>query len=257
MHHIPLEGCPNLWDIGGFRTAEGLYIRTGRIYRSGRLSGLTDSDLMVFSKLGITSLVDFRSGDEIADHPDRLPPGDCCRQVNISLGSGGLSKEQVAMVLKRASLGELDTHEHMIREYREFPLELAPGLKGFFRLLGREDTFPLLMHCTAGKDRTGFTTAVLLGMLGCSEEQIIQGYTRYHRKNLDADALRYAASYRSYGIELTAKQVHPYLVAREEYIRSALASIHMQWKDIPGYLEEAAGVCSELQQRIKDLLLTE
>ena len=256
MHHIPLEGCPNLWDIGGCSTAEGRQVRTSRVYRSGRLSDLTERDLERLSSLGLATVVDFRSEDEIAEHPDRLPDHAACRRVHIPMGEGMLSKEQVIDVMRRASRGELDTHVHMIQEYREFPRRLAPGLRTLCRLLEQEETYPVLMHCTAGKDRTGFTTAVLLGMVGCSDQQIIAGYTRYIRSSLREDALRYASSYRTYGIELSPEQVHPYLLAREEYIRSALESIRSLWENISGYLDQEVNVAPRQQQGIAEQLLT-
>ena len=256
MKRIELKGCENFWDIGGCRCADGeTCVKPGMVYRSGRLSDLTDQDITVLSSLNIRRILDFRSPDEIAERPDRLPEDPGLEVLQVPVGGGGLSKKRVVEVFRRAAAGELDTHAHMTAEYRSFPEVLAEDARTVLELLLDSEAYPVLMHCTAGKDRTGFISALILGLLGCSEACIIEDYLSYRRSNLAADAARYAGSFASYGISVDEQLTHPFLLARRSYIEAMLDSIRRQWGNIPEYLAREAGFSAERQHRLKHILL--
>lgn len=255
MRRIDLQGCENFWDIGGCRCADGTLVKPGMIYRSGRLSDLTDDDVTVLSSLNIRRILDFRSPDEVAERPDRLPGNPGQQVLHVPVGGGGLSKTRVVEVFRRAAAGELDTHAHMTADYRRFPEVLAEDARTVLELLLDPSGYPVLMHCTAGKDRTGFVSALILGLLGCSEERIIEDYLSYRRRDLSADAARYAGSFASYGISVDEQLTYPFLLARRSYIEALLDSIRQQWGTIPEFLAQKAGFSAGRQQHLRELLL--
>ncbi len=257
MIRIPLEGCRNFWDIGGYPIDDTKIVRPRMIYRSGRLSGLNSKDLEKFGTLGIRTVIDLRSPDESAEQPDPIEDGNECRIIHIPISTEGLGKKQVVDIFRRASNGEIDTHQNMIDGYRQFPMEMHKGLRKVLDILLDELSYPVLMHCTAGKDRTGFVAAVLLGTAGCDEKTIIADYMNYKRENLDADAKRYASSFAKYGVEVQVESTYPYLLAKEEYIRAMLESISEKWGSISGYLDKHIGFTGDMQRRIRDFLITE
>lgn len=257
MIRIPLDGCRNMWDIGGYPIDAQTVTRPRMVYRSGRLSSLTEEDLEKFSTLSVRTVVDLRSADEIDEHPDRIPENLGCRVLQMPITNEGLGKQQVVDIFARASRGEIDTHEHMIEAYRRFPMEMGDGLKNLLELMLDEAAYPLLMHCTAGKDRTGFAAAVLLSILGCSTETVIQDYLSYRRPELDKDAKRYASSFLAYGVTVEEESTYPYLLARREYIEALLDSFTIQWGSVAQYLSRRAGFSIPRQQELRNLLTEE
>ncbi len=257
MIRIPLSGCRNFWDLGGYTVDDHHVIRPGMIFRSGRLSGLTDEDLEKFSALNIRTVVDLRSPDEIQEHPDRLPEKYPPRLLHVEMSHNGLGREEVEAVLRLAESGELDTHQHMIEAYREFPAASADQLRQVIDLLQDKTVYPVLFHCTAGKDRTGFVSAMVLGALGCPEHVIRSDYLLYDQGELAYRAQRYAGTYHERGILVTPEQTYPYLTAHSDYIHALMESIVSKWGDIPSYITRMTGSSEAYLQKIREYMVVE
>jgi len=255
MNHILFEGCENFKDAGGYPADNQRVVRQGMVYRSGRLSALTDSDLSRFQSLGIRTVIDLRSADEIEEHPDRLPEEGRCKTVHIPLNDKNLGKKQVVDVFRKAVRGEIDTHKQMEKDYEQFPFELAEGVKPVFEQLSDQHAYPVLIHCTAGKDRTGFVSFLLLGALGCSEKTLIEDYLNYQRKDLNALARKYAATFAQYDLTVPLELTYPYLVAHKDYIQSLAGSIRRNWGSAADYLEKQVGFTKDKQNQLKQILL--
>ncbi|KRA74981.1 hypothetical protein ASD89_09375 [Caulobacter sp. Root656] len=166
---LPLEGGRNFRDLGGWRAADGRQVKWGRIYRSGVMSGLTAPDMTYLSKLGITVICDLRS------------PGERTAEPNPFLKAGG--PEVVAtdydMSGSMASLMKLANREQAIQgfadAYVSFLDMLTPHYADMFaRLVANEG--PLAFNCSAGKDRTGVASALILSVLGVPRETVIADY---------------------------------------------------------------------------------
>lgn len=164
---VPLQGAVNFRDMGGYGAAENRTVKRGVIYRSGDLDNLTDADLELLGGLGLKTIVDFRSREEIEAAPDRLPatiahvhhlevdPGHifALTDVNTKTGPDLMRKLNVILVNEAKS------------QYTEF-----------FRVLANAGAAPLLFHCSAGKDRTGYAAALFLAALGVDCETIFADY---------------------------------------------------------------------------------
>ncbi|MAV27156.1 MAG: hypothetical protein CMQ05_13750 [Gammaproteobacteria bacterium] len=170
--HLKLEGCFNFRDIGGYPAVDGRKVRWGRYFRSGRQDRMTDADLATVSEIGIRTQIDLRRSDEIADqgrgplsdvgaryirHP--VIPDGGTETLNNLVGATGISGERY--------LGYLT-------------FDPTPWI-GYLDLVASAGDQPLLIHCTAGKDRTGITTAFVLSILGVPEEIIIADYLLTNR----------------------------------------------------------------------------
>ncbi|MDJ0952116.1 MAG: tyrosine-protein phosphatase [Acidimicrobiia bacterium] len=173
MTHSLMEGARNFRDVGDHRTKTGEYVKTGLIYRSDRLSGLTDSDLERFADLGIKTVVDFRPDveKEMTGH-NRLPDG--VAQVTFAIGDAAMAPD-VRYALEHGDFTALpDLEEGNRRLIREFSAEIGAAL----RVMADVANLPLVFHCIGGKDRTGMTAALLLAILGVPEEDIRGDYLR-------------------------------------------------------------------------------
>lgn len=164
---LPLERGSNFRDVGGYPAAGGKHVRWGMIYRTGATPMLTDADLRYLGGLGIASDIDLRSVEERQIAPDRMPAGaryfasDYPASTIFSplTGPAGGSAVKVAQ-------GAL---------YRTWLISLAPQFKDIFQQLLRRDG-AVSYHCSAGQDRTGVATALVLSALGVPRDVILADY---------------------------------------------------------------------------------
>ena len=175
---IPLEGCSNLRDLGGYRTADGRQVRMGRVFRSASLANLTDADLVRFATLGIRTVCDLRGVRESERAPSRLPGADAPDVVPLPIEPRvGASLRDL---LRREEATGEDTYALLQAAYAAYASEHLPRYRALFALLV-EGRGPLLFHCSAGKDRTGFGAALLLTTLGVPRETVVADYLATNR----------------------------------------------------------------------------
>lgn len=191
---LPMEGGHNYRDMGGYRTADGHYVRWGRVFRTDDMHNLTDADLAYLAALPLRTVVDFRSEQEIAQAPDKLPQS-VATHSPLSISPGNLTDVSEVQMMDTAQMAQ-----YMIDVNRSFSTDgqIIGQYRRFFELLQDETNLPLSFHCTAGKDRTGMAAALFLSALGVPEEVVMQDYllsnkylsSKYGRHMEDYPALR-------------------------------------------------------------------
>ncbi len=161
---LDLQGVQNARDAGGYRTVDGRWVRTGLVYRTGQLSGATPADLAVLSERGVTVVDDLRTVFERTIAPDRVPAGARAQVADVV----GQAPPQTLLT---TLVGGSDLYTAFVT---------APGANAGFASILRDILTTrdgaVLYHCTAGKDRTGWTSAVLLTVLGVDRETVRQDY---------------------------------------------------------------------------------
>lgn len=220
---INFEGAYNARDMGGFRTAGGGTVKSGLLFRSDELSGLTENDLARLDTLGIRTFVDFRSRKEIERSRNKLPRS--ARALELSIDGGDLNA-----VLD--SVDENSGPKIMERVNRSLVRKSGEVYREFFSLLARRGNIPLLFHCTAGKDRTGFAAAMFLSSLGVSREDIFRDYM-----------LSAIGAEKKFGALIEAAPRYASIVtARPNYLAAALDEIDASFGSVEKYLTEGLGV---------------
>jgi hypothetical protein len=173
--HHPFEGCFNFRDIGGYPTADGGTVRWGRYFRAGRQDRMTEADLDKLKSLGIRSQIDLRRPDEARDQGRGPLEALGARYHNIAVIPEGGTDQLSRLVGDTGISG---------RRYLGY-LEFGPQTwRDLFEIFADADRHPILLHCTAGKDRTGVSTAFLLAALGV-ERAVIEA--DYVLTNLDVE----------------------------------------------------------------------
>jgi protein-tyrosine phosphatase len=180
--HIALRGALNVRDLGGTVTEAGHKLIPGRVFRSDALSKLTAEDLSVLGGLGLHTAIDFRSSGEVASAgADLLPPG--ATAVALPVNAGNLDEYIAVMTSgdlarQRELLGDGRAAQFMLGINRAFVSD--PGHRAQFgralHLIADHGRQPVLYHCTAGKDRTGWMTAIVLTALGVARTEINADY---------------------------------------------------------------------------------
>jgi protein-tyrosine phosphatase len=171
LRSLNLTGATNFRDLGGYAGLDGRLLRWRKLFRSDHLAALTPQDLAIFSGLGVTRAFDFRGEAERAAVPYALP----------GVVSHSLAIEPTVLVRMKSLLesGQIlsaqDTVGLMQETYRAFVHDNSPRFAELFGHLLESDV-PLVFHCTAGKDRTGFAAALILLALGVPRSVVMQDY---------------------------------------------------------------------------------
>ncbi len=162
--HIALEGAVNFRDLGGYRNDQGDRTRWRVLFRADGLSELSESDLAVMREIGIRTVVDLRSGEEV-------------EQSRFDVEAHPVTFHHFPFVETLPDAEEFErTPVFFPAKYVQMVEEAAPQIVGALTALAAPDALPAVFHCTAGKDRTGVLSALLLSLLGVPEETVVADY---------------------------------------------------------------------------------
>lgn len=170
--HHPFEGCFNFRDIGGYPTTDGRRIRWGRYFRAGRQDRMTEQDLEQLEAFGITTQIDLRKPEEVRDQGRGPLEALGAIYHNIAVIPDG-GTDQLARLV-----GDTGISGERYLGYLSFGPE---SWQRMFEIFAHAGSHPVLIHCTAGKDRTGVSTAFLLSVLGCDRTLIEADYVLTNR----------------------------------------------------------------------------
>jgi len=235
---LHLEQGSNFRDLGGYGAADGKTIRWGMIYRAGGSAMLTAADLAQVQSLGLRNLVDLRSDEERVLAPTKID--------GVPYSAVGYSMSALA-----AGMGK--TPQNGANLYRNFPAMLAPQLRIIFGMLKRQEG-PLEYNCSAGQDRTGFVTAMILSSLGVPRETILRDYalsTRYRQPKYEMpriDTTVYANNpvammFARFQDDPKAAMPQPLQEADgRPFLTGAFEEIDAKYGSVDAYLEKEAGV---------------
>ena len=172
---IELAGVSNLRDIGGYRTVDGRTVRSGMVFRSAALAGLTDADRAVVAALGLRTVCDFRGVEESGRAPTRLDGLQVVAlPIEPTVGAGLRDILQTGQATGEA------LHDVLARAYAAYALSSQAQFGGVLDRIIDGET-PLLFHCAAGKDRTGFAAALLLTTLGVPWDTVVADFEATNR----------------------------------------------------------------------------
>jgi protein-tyrosine phosphatase len=249
-------GAGNFRTLGGLLTRDGRRIRKHFLMRSDRLSHLTPEGWEQLATTGLTTICDLRSAVECAEHPNHVPAilgieEVACEVDNDLRGSRALRE---ILVSQPSATGAAAL---MIEIYRRLPQQMAPVLGRIAdRILG--GGAPLLVHCTAGKDRTGFAVAMLLHALGVSQDDIERDYLAsrewlhapVHRESMTTGWL--AKTVPADAIDGVCEAL---LGVRTAYLRASYDAITRDFGSVENYFDAAVGLDAEKRGRLRDLAL--
>jgi protein tyrosine/serine phosphatase len=251
---LRFEAIENFRDFGGYLGAAGV-LPTGRLYRSAHQGRATEADLERLHGLDLAVVVDLRRPDERRRDPCRRPPAFGARVIETALE--GEAEAPHMKFLREADLTAESAHAFMLEEYRRLPFDPA-HIQLFgdaVRTLG-ETGGPLLIHCAAGKDRTGILVALIHRLLGVGEDDVMADYmlTNTARSTVDWVSRFSDLLEREYGRRPPREAVQAFLHVHPDWLRSAFAAIDEQAGGVDAYLERALGVDTALRARITEQL---
>lgn len=252
---------PNLRDVGGPGTSDGLRVRRGLVFRSPALAGASIGDLDRLSRLGLRTVVDLRSAFERERAPEEhlLPPGTAYLLADVNGGSVSMSPMWQLLHLRtaadrQAAFGDGRAEAGFEAKFREFVTGAAPrrAFGTLFGALAAPGGLPAVFHCSTGKDRTGWAAAVLLAYLGVPDDAV------------EADFLAGNAAIRTLMRPAIDRHVadggHPddldaLVGVRPSYLRAGMDEVARSFGSVECYVEEGLGLTPESGQRLRTALL--
>ncbi len=238
---LNLIGATNFRDLGGYVGEGGRLVRWRRLFRSDHLAALTVDDMAVVSKLGLSRACDFRGVTERAAVPYALL-GVASHPLAIELTVVQRMKELLAG-------GHPFTAQDMVglmqQTYRDFVHANSARFAELFRLLLESDA-PLVFHCTAGKDRTGFAAALVLLALGVPRAVVMQDYL------LTNDLFRMPTSTSAHAPQAVLNVLWR---VQEDFLEAALHAVEADYGGVPQYLTQALGMGAQEREQLAALYL--
>ncbi len=258
--HVVLDGAVNVRDIGGYRSSYGLEVTRGRLFRGDSLSQLTDSDTERLDRLGLRTVIDFRTpGELLLGGAGRLPYGIEFASLPVSGGDLGAVYELIAGGDHRRQhreLGEGRAAELMVDINRGFVADARQreAFGAALRLVCSPGRLPLLYHCTSGKDRAGWMTAIVLTALGVPRELVLRDYllsNDFHRTGYTK--LRFDLV--KTGIVADAELLLPILEQSATYLSAAFEEADRRYGSFGRFLTEGLDVTEAMLSELRRALL--
>jgi len=239
FRRLPLEGAKNFRDLGGYRTSDGHYVRGGQVYRSNHLVNLTAKDSEYLGSLGIRLVCDVRSDGERARAPDHWT-GNAPEFFAVPIGSNLFTAPTAADLKRRVVAINAETKDS-VRAY-DYAIEYAGQYAKILKRIAAGD-LPVVEHCTAGKDRTGVFSAILLTALGVPRDTVIQDYMLSNQYLLAPDTIETTTAdlQRAFGLAEPpdTSTVKTIMTARAETLEATFDKIDKTYGSFGNYLRDA------------------
>lgn len=262
---IPLEGAGNTRDLGGIPARSGMRIREKRLIRSGELFPLTERDKeILIQDYGLSCVIDFRTAAERQEKPDPGLQGvkyienpilkEEAMGITREEGSG---EELILDLMKRIGAEGFDSKAYMAGLYENLVGDAysRAQYKNFFNVLTEQEKGAVLWHCSAGKDRAGVGTALLLTALGADREDIIQDYmaaNEYLKESIEALTAKIEEKLQNPSME---KAIRALFSVEENYIRSIFTKMEEISGTAERFLEQEMGLTPVKMEKLRNFYL--
>lgn len=245
------DALDNFRDYGDYAAGSGRHIAPGRLFRSGHQARASAADLERLDALGIAAVVDLRRPSERRDQPSRRPPGFAGAVIESDHDDGGEAPH--ITFLRTADLTPESGRRFMTDTYGRLAFEPShlDLFARYFRILGEAEG-PVLIHCAAGKDRTGLLAALTHHLLGVHPDDIVADYLLTNTAvDLEGRAPAIARQLEAHtGRAVAHDAVVAFLGVEAVYLDTAMAGIAERYGSADAYLEQALGVDTALRDRI-------
>ncbi|MFW5748671.1 MAG: tyrosine-protein phosphatase [Chloroflexota bacterium] len=247
---LPLEGALNFRDLGGYQTTDGRRVRWGQIYRSDALDRLTENDLHYLANLRIQVICDLRSEQEYTQRRTVLKAQ---QHVNRPILDELVTGDIIRQRIEASDMDELNI-EMMMGSYRRLIDGFGKTFGDVLRSLTEPVNRPALFHCTAGKDRTGLTAAMLLTILGVPRPVI---RTDYDLTNIYVQPFLETIKTRVEGAGLVFEPLRAIFGAPPELLDMAFTYLDANYDGVEAYLRQQGGLDDAVFDALRDQLLTD
>ncbi|GAA4841116.1 tyrosine-protein phosphatase [Kitasatospora terrestris] len=258
-HIVESATVANLRDLGGIDLPGGARVTPGIAFRSGQLDRFDASGDPLFTALGIRTVIDLRTEAERAARPDRVPGGAHLLVADVladASGSGATAALASAMAdpgTANLLLGNGGAERALVEDYRAFVTSPSArqAYKQLITALAHRGGGPVLFHCTAGKDRTGWGAALVLLLLGADVQTVQAEYLAVNPAVRAEFAPLIDAFVAAGGDPEVAEAVFS---VRPAYLAAAIETMTEYWGDVESYARAGLGLKDETLDSLRERL---
>ncbi|MFP3834697.1 tyrosine-protein phosphatase [Chryseobacterium sp. SIMBA_028] len=239
---IKIKKVHNFRAVGNVKNMEGRSLKEGVFYRSAHLHKLKKASFDQIEKLGIKEVIDLRNSKEISGKPDHLPNEITYKKYSAFEDESDQLSQARKLVLK-GKVNASDADKRMIDFYREYVTENPETIKTIItEILDSKD--PILYHCTAGKDRTGIVTALILTILKFDKKTIYNEYllSNNFRKDLVEKRLRLANTLHFLYPKMDLQVLEKLSWVEKRYLDAAFGEIDKKYGSTDAYIQQVLGI---------------
>ncbi len=249
---IPLKSIRNFRDFGGYQTEDNRVVRSGHLFRSAHFSDSSPEELNYVQELGLRFLVDLRHAPERRRQPNKYHDDHQMRLFEVKDRADAADQVYAPheMFMKEELEKSEDARNYMLRSYTARPHDpvFIDSFSETLKFMAREAS-PFVIHCAAGKDRTGTLAAIIQKTLGVSDVDVMSDYM-LTMEAVDVDSfLEPAASFmtKRFNRSYDPEWLRPMFGVEPAYLEAALGAIG----DFDNYLDNILGIGPDLQTAIK------
>lgn len=245
LRRLELHGAVNFRDLGGYSAAGGKQVKWGQLFRSDSLAELSDSDMDRLAALGLRSIFDLRHQNERNEKPNRIGQNWSAHTHAIGFYPHGAAN--LMERIKNRDISHEEVSETLKLMYSKLPVDQASHYTSLLKKLVAPGALPALIHCTSGKDRTGFASAVILLALGVERDTIMTDYTLTNQFRRDLTFML--------GEGADPAVVRVVQGAEAEYLSAAFNTIDTVWGSNTEYLRKGLEFSVQEQEQLQAVLL--
>lgn len=233
---LPIEGGYNFRDLGGIKTENKTQIKPNHLIRTDELSQLSDNDLDYLAHLNVKTVIDFRTKDERTHSVDKVPSS-TVNEIHLDIMAANMNA-----FLQKIQSGQTD-YKNMLHHFYTDLVTSHNAIKeyqSFFKVLQNKENCSVIYHCTAGKDRTGVATALIMSALNVSREDILYDYllsNQFLAKKYD----HYISS---------NPALKDLFFVNKEYLERAFETIEERYYSVTDYLTNILNVDVDVMKKI-------
>lgn len=238
-----LEGARNFRDFGGYVNEDGDQVSWGKLFRSNQPAGMTSDDYSSIAALQLVTVVDFRTAEERETDPTNWQGDRAPKFVLLPMGSTEAFVELDALVETAIEAEDIAALRELgATIYSRMPAEYANEFGDLLQGLASEQSLPTMIHCHAGKDRTGLGAALILSLLDVPRETIMADYLHSNDRLLNDGVERTPIEQIYWGVEAA-------------WLQASFDAIEEQYGSVDRYIEVALGIDADTREKIRRNLL--
>ncbi|MWC30314.1 tyrosine-protein phosphatase [Paenibacillus sp. MMS18-CY102] len=253
---VELQGVVNFRDLGGYEAADGRHVKWGKLFRSGELAGLTDSDKLQMKAIGLKTVIDYRSNAEVAQKPDPALSGVANVRIPAMKETEGSSNgADLNSLIASGDYSALGKPGELLVEANKGLIEAPDAYVMLMDALLDAKAAPIVQHCTAGKDRAGLGSALVLLTLGVPESTVMDDYllSNVYREEANKQTMAYMGTVIKDKDALASFQA--LLDVRKEYLQAAIDTMKEQYGSLDAFVEKGLGITQAERTKLQAMYL--